>query len=583
MTMKQRHRLRLQPLERKDLPTITMVGTEFQVNTYTTNTQSAPAIAMDADGDSVVVWESLRQGGNFGIYGQRYDKSGAKVGTEFEINNVTTGEQRSPAVAMDANGGFVVVFESFGQDGSGYGIYARRYNNAGVDQGPAFKVNTTTADSQIRPAVAVDSDGDYVVVWESYTDGSGTGIFLQHYSKSDALLGAETQVNVTTADFQSNPAVAIDNVGDFVVAWQSYGQDGDGDGIFARRYDSTGAALGGEFRPNQFTTDQQREPAVALDQDGDFVIAWESFGQDGSRMGIYARQYSKSGNALGNEFLVNSTTNSDQRTPSIAISATGNFVVSWSSFGQEASSYGVYARRFLASGSADGAEVHVNTYTTNHQKTPASAGDSNGNFVTIWQSELQDGSSGGVFGQRFRTAFPPKITSIKINDSSIQRSRVNSISVTFDQIVTFAGDKSAAFSISGGSSTIALNADDSQSTPTQTIVVVTFLGAGTTAGSVNDGNYNFGVLASQISSPGGALDGNGDGNGGDSFFFSFFRLFGDFNGDRNVTSEDFAFFRSTFGTNTMTPGFVWYADYDGDGSIGGNDFAAFRARFGQMI
>ena len=115
-------------LERRDAPTVTPVGLEFRVNTFTTNTQAVPAIAMDADGDSVVVWESLRDGSGFGIYGQRYDKSGAPVGTEFLVNNVTTNDQRSPSVAMDATGGFVVVFESFGQDGSSYGVYARRFN-----------------------------------------------------------------------------------------------------------------------------------------------------------------------------------------------------------------------------------------------------------------------------------------------------------------------------------------------------------------------------------------------------------------------------------------------------------------------
>jgi len=583
--MNRRRRFRLQRLESRELPTVTPVGAEFRANTFTTNSQSAPAIAVDSVGDYVVVWESQQDtGGSFGIYGQRYDENGAKVGGEFQINNYTTEEQRSPAVAMDANGNFVVAFESFDQDASGYGIYARRFNNAGVAQGAAFLVNTTTLDSQIRPTVAMDGDGDYVIAWESYTDGDNVGVYYQMFSETDALIGTEMLVNVTTADAQANPAVAMDNDGDFVITWQSYLQDGSGYGVFARRYNSAGSPLGGEFRPNQYTTGQQREPAIALDMNGDFIIAWESFAQDGSGTGIYAREYANNGNALAPEFLVNSTTTADQRTPTIAIAANGNFVVSWSSFGQEPNSYGIYARRFLANGIPDGGEVHVNTFTANHQKVPASGGDSAGNFVTVWQSENQDSTnSSGIFGQRFRTAFPPKLSSIKINDASIQRSRVTSITVSFDQIVTFAGAESDAFSLTGGPGGIILVADDTQSTPTHTVIVITFAGAGTAAGSVNDGNYTFTILPNQISAPGGAFDGNGDGVGGDPFSLPFFRLYGDFNGDRGVTSADFAIFRMTFGTSNGSGSYLWYVDYDGDGNINSSDFAAFRARFGLMI
>ena len=48
-----------------------------------------------------------------------------------------------------------------------------------------------------------------------------------------------------------------------------------------------------------------------------------------------------------------------------------------------------------------GNEFQVNTYTPNNQLFPAVAADSDGNFVVAWQSEGQDGSSNGVFAQRF--------------------------------------------------------------------------------------------------------------------------------------------------------------------------------------
>ena len=71
----------------------------------------------------------------------------------------------------------------------------------------------------------------------------------------------------------------MDADGDFVVAWGSEGQDGDYTGVYAQRYDGGGGrAQGPEFRVNTFTTGSQLRPAVAVDDDGDFVVAWESQG-----------------------------------------------------------------------------------------------------------------------------------------------------------------------------------------------------------------------------------------------------------------------------------------------------------------
>src|SRR5688500_2853526 len=66
-------------LEDRTLLSATPVGGEVLVNTETSNTQhtqpeSPPAVASDADGDTVVVWTSQNQDGvNGGIFGQRYD------------------------------------------------------------------------------------------------------------------------------------------------------------------------------------------------------------------------------------------------------------------------------------------------------------------------------------------------------------------------------------------------------------------------------------------------------------------------------------------------------------------------------
>ena len=55
----------------------------------------------------------------------------------------------APAIAMASSGAFVVTWQSDGQDGDGFGIYAQRFTPAGVAQGAEFRVNATTASDQI--------------------------------------------------------------------------------------------------------------------------------------------------------------------------------------------------------------------------------------------------------------------------------------------------------------------------------------------------------------------------------------------------------------------------------------------------
>jgi len=57
------------------------VGSELQVNTYTTGDQRHPAVAGDAAGNFVVVWDSVADGDSLGVFGQRYDSSGLPVGS----------------------------------------------------------------------------------------------------------------------------------------------------------------------------------------------------------------------------------------------------------------------------------------------------------------------------------------------------------------------------------------------------------------------------------------------------------------------------------------------------------------------
>ena len=161
---------------------------------------------------------------------------------------------------------------------------------------------------------------------------------------------------------QDNPDIGMDSNGDFVVVWQSDQQDGNMWGIFGQRFTATGAKAGSEFAVNTYTLDKQILPAVDMDAAGDFVVTWESFDQDGSTAtaftpGVTMPPATAKDSA---EFRVNQTTLNWQVTPDVGMADNGDFTITWSSFGQDnvdssnsspTSDYGIYARMYKADGS----------------------------------------------------------------------------------------------------------------------------------------------------------------------------------------------------------------------------------------
>jgi hypothetical protein len=377
------------------------VGTEFRVNTVTANSQQLPAVAKLGSG-FVTVWASkLQDGSDFGIYGQRYNAAGVKLNGEFRVNTITAGIQTAPAVASLTNG-FVVVWESNGQDGSLYGIYGQRYNASGAKLGVEFRVNTTTINDQNQASVTGLPSGGFVVTWTSNgQDRSGLGIIGQRYNAAGVKAGTEFLINTTVARAQSQSSVTALGAG-FVVAWQSDIQDGSGFGIYAQRFTTAGAKAGGEFRVNAATANAQSLPSVAGLSDGGFIVAWQSAAQDGSGLGVYARRYTAAGGQSGQPFLVNTRTAGDQSQPSVAAFADGGFIIAWTSAGQDGSGMGVYAQVYGANSLRANIEFRTNTMITDHQYQASAAAMSAGNFVTVWTSRNQDGSMEGVYGQRFQ-------------------------------------------------------------------------------------------------------------------------------------------------------------------------------------
>ena len=118
--------------------------------------------------------DELRSGlRKLGVFGRRFDSSGSALGAEFQINQYTPSAQSFPKISHDSSGGFVVIWFSNGQDGSGYGVFARRI---------------------AVPTVVIDDD--LVIEGQS---GSGSAIFLVLLSEPPEEF-APLDLNYATAD-----------------------------------------------------------------------------------------------------------------------------------------------------------------------------------------------------------------------------------------------------------------------------------------------------------------------------------------------------------------------------------------------
>jgi len=377
--------------------------TEFQVNTYTTGRQMNPKVAMASDGSAaVVVWQSEDQDGDgWGVYAQRYGSGGSPVGAEFRVSSYTANDQEDPDVAMLDDGSFIVVWTSTEQMGDPFeGIFARRFDGSGSPLGDDFHVNTTSVNREQFPSIDMADDGMFVVTWTGGDVTTLGEILAQRFLPTGSPAGAEFHVNTTVLSNQQDSVVAVDSDGDFVIVWESGGSTTDCD-VFGRAYQSTGVPLTGEFLVNTYTTDGQSDASVSMAADGSFVATWTSRWQDGSDDGAYGQRYSSGGTPDGVEFRINTYTERHQFSPVIDIAADGRSVIVWGSIHQDGDMAGIFARRYDPLGWPMGSEFQVNQFTAGPQEAAAVAITSDGRCMIAWYSQDQDGDSHGIFGQRY--------------------------------------------------------------------------------------------------------------------------------------------------------------------------------------
>jgi len=410
----------LEQLEPRHLLSVSPLGGEEPVNSFLAGSQalhdSGTGVAAYEDGSFLAVWSSQEQDGDgLGIYGQRFDAGGDMAGAEFRVNSNIGGDQYRPVASIADDGSSVVLWQSDGQDASLAGVFGQRFDATNSPLGSEFLVNTTTKNDQEMPAVTHLADGGFVAAWSGRGQGDNAGVFARVFDADGTPLGSEFLVNTHTQQHQEMASVAATTDGGFVAAWSSRG-NGNAADIYARRFDASGTPLSEEFQVNTGTHTHQSDPSIAADPQGGFGITWQSKLQDGSGIGVFAQRFDASGAPLGGEFQANETAAGDQQNPSLAFDSQGGFLVAWSG-ASSADTNGVVARKYGSDGGAQGGEFQVNTTLDGVQAYPTLTAGSSG-YVVGWSGQGA-GDADGVFLRRFGS--PPAVfgvPAVHVNEDS---------------------------------------------------------------------------------------------------------------------------------------------------------------------
>lgn len=318
-----------------------------------------------------------------------------------EANIDDAGNQRRPAIGMNSSGDFLIVWEDDSEAPTGvYEIFGRRFAPDGCGRHSQFRVNVRSTRQQLSPDIELDDNGNAVVVWEDDSRGA-TGVY-QIYVRGLGPTGAERfrkTVNSVATGNQIDPRVAIAPDGSFAVAWRDE-RSGTAK-VFVRGYNADGSANGlTERQVLPGSTLAQRDPDVAILDNGDVVVVWESngdvfgagFGSDGTVRFAPHRLTDAAANAP------DVSAPGWQGNPSVAAIGSSGFVATWGdcpgnqnktaeNAGCSGGTRQVVYQSFHSSGAPDGIKGVASAQNIHVSAHPRIGADRNGRFMIVWEDD----------------------------------------------------------------------------------------------------------------------------------------------------------------------------------------------------
>lgn len=244
-------------------------GSETKANTTVTGNQQRPDVAVDEDGNFVLVWESFGEveAGEYAIMAQLYDANGSTNGTQIQIssNDANTGDKRFPSVSMSDDGNFVVAWMEHFESTDVWRVKARMYDATGSATTSEIMVAYTSGVENRDPDVYMDNDNEFRITWKRLADPIHSIMAMKFNSSGTA----SSEVTVRTgSDALGYPKIVSQNNGNSsVIVWQEENTDAPGtNGVYFQLFsNSTLTSTNGAVTlVNTETADNQQEPAISI-------------------------------------------------------------------------------------------------------------------------------------------------------------------------------------------------------------------------------------------------------------------------------------------------------------------------------
>lgn len=365
------------------------------VNNDLKGDQQWPDIAQADNGNYAVTWQDdTNHNGVFNIYVRGFDADG-NVRFEKTIVNPTGQDVVSgtkPTIAMAGDGRFVVAWQSAGNE-----IKARTYNANGtpVGAGALTLVSATGNGTVNNPDVAMDNSGNFVVTWADDTDGNGSfQIKAGGYNFNLGTVYAPATVNTDATGQQVNPAIAMSANGNHVITWED-NKAGTWD-LGLRGFLPNGTELFSQRVANSTIAGTQVTPDVAMDDSGRFVVTWGDDNDLNGAYEIYARGFAANGGQLFAERVVNVQSSGNQVNPAVAMDNAGNWYPVWEDNGVGGQGYQIVGNVFDISGTRiNTADTRINAVAsvensigTPARKAPVITAHHSGRYIVAWADDM---------------------------------------------------------------------------------------------------------------------------------------------------------------------------------------------------
>jgi len=297
----------------------TPLSNQFTMNQTAVATQTLPSVCMVGD-TGLTIWQAVSD--TFSdILGRSFLSGGTAVGSEATVNQVTANSQVGPFLTRLANG---KAFATWSSGASNDDVKGRVLFSNGTADGSEFLMNQVTTGDQFRSAVAQLSNGNVMGAWEDYSAVTGR-IRLRVFTETGTAVTNELAAHGTpTADQLYPTVVGLLNAnanGNALLGWVN------GTNINLGIFSATGTAAGNTLQLNQNTTVFQRAFSCAEYTNGDILCAWTGY-LPSANSNIFARFFSSSLVPLSDEFPVPNDL-FGAVAPSVATLGNGNGWVVW--------------------------------------------------------------------------------------------------------------------------------------------------------------------------------------------------------------------------------------------------------------